>query len=298
MPCVVRWPGVIKPGTIVNDIMSHEDWLPTFLAAAGDADVKTKLLTGLHAGDKTFKVHLDGYNFLPFFKGEDAKGPRHEIFYFDDSANMNALRYDDWKITFQVIEGNMFNGKLVAPNMPFVVNLRQDPFERYPTESLMYMEWMSAQGMGVPARARDRRPVPAVLPGIPAEPEARQLRHRQGPRSHPDRLPRRQGSKQQRSRATSMKKLLVVTACARGPHRLRADGVARAASAVAGRRGARYAGRAARGARRRGGAAGAGPCLLAGARRRAAAGPRAASSPPCCSTTWRRWRCSFTRALV
>ena len=102
MPCVVRWPGVIKPGTVVNDIMSHEDWLPTFLAAAGDADVKTKLLTSLKAGDKTFKAHLDGYNFLPFFKGEEAKGPRHEIFYFDDSANLNALRYDDWKITFQV----------------------------------------------------------------------------------------------------------------------------------------------------------------------------------------------------
>ena len=146
VPCVVRWPGVIKPGTIINDIMSMEDWLPTFLAAAGDPDVKTKLLTGLKAGDKTFKVHLDGYNFLPFFKGEADKGPRHEIFYFDDSANMNALRYDDWKITFNMIEGNMFNGRLVTPNMPTVVNLREDPFERYPTESLMYMDWMSAKG--------------------------------------------------------------------------------------------------------------------------------------------------------
>ena len=75
-----------------------------------------------------------------------AAGPRHEIFYFDDSANLNALRYDDWKITFQMIEGNMFNGRLVSPNMPSVVNLREDPFERYPTESLMYMEWMSAKG--------------------------------------------------------------------------------------------------------------------------------------------------------
>jgi hypothetical protein len=108
--------------------------------------VKTKLLTNLKAGDKTFKVHLDGYNFLPFFKGQESTSPRHEIFYFDDSANMNALRYDDWKITFQMIEGNMFNGRLVSPNMPTVVNLRQDPFERYPTESLTYMNWMMDKG--------------------------------------------------------------------------------------------------------------------------------------------------------
>jgi arylsulfatase A-like enzyme len=154
VPCVVRWPGVIKPGAIINEIMAHEDWLPTFLAAVGDPNVKTELLTGLKAGDKTFKVHLDAYNFLSFFKGVEAKGPRHEIFYFDDSANLNALRYDDWKITFNVIAGNMFNGHLVTPNMPFVVNLREDPFERYPTESLMYMDWMSDKGWAfLPAQA-------------------------------------------------------------------------------------------------------------------------------------------------
>ncbi len=99
VPCVVRWPGVIKPGTIINEIMSHEDWMPTLLAAAGEPDVKEKLLTGLKAGDKTFKNHLDGYNFMPFFKGEDAKGPRHEIFYFGDNADLKAVRYNDWKIT-------------------------------------------------------------------------------------------------------------------------------------------------------------------------------------------------------
>jgi arylsulfatase A-like enzyme len=142
VPCVVRWPGVVKPGTIINDIMSHEDWLPTFLAAAGDTDVKSKLLAGLKIGDKTYKTHLDGYNFMPFFKGEEAKGPRHEIMYFDDSASLNAVRYDDWKITFKYIEGNFFNGKEVTPNMPFVVNLRQDPFERFPTESMCYVDWM------------------------------------------------------------------------------------------------------------------------------------------------------------
>ena len=143
VPGVVRWPGVIKPGTIINDIISQEDWTPTFLAAAGDPDVKTKLLTGLKAGDKTFKVHLDGYNFMPFFKGEQAKGPRREIFYFDDNASLNAVRVEDWKLSFKVMEGNLATSTLKAPNMPVVTNLRMDPFERYRDESLMYFRWFA-----------------------------------------------------------------------------------------------------------------------------------------------------------
>jgi arylsulfatase A-like enzyme len=143
VPCVARWPGVIKPGTIVNDIMSHEDWMPTFLAAAGDPNVKEKLLTGMKAGDKTFKNHLDGYNFMPFFRGEVAGGPRHEIFYFDDNSNLNALRYNAWKINFSWIEGNLFSGKRTTANLPLVVNLREDPFERAPFESDMYRAWQA-----------------------------------------------------------------------------------------------------------------------------------------------------------
>ena len=142
VPAVVRWPGVIKPGTVINDVMSHEDWLPTFLSAAGEPEIKAKLLAGMQVGDKTYKTHLDGYDFQPFFKGQVAKGPRREIIYFDDGANLNALRYDDWKITFRYLEGNFFNGKRVTPNMPFVINLRQDPFERYPAESMQYVAWM------------------------------------------------------------------------------------------------------------------------------------------------------------
>ena len=95
VPCVVRWPGVIKPGTIVNEIMSHEDWAPTFLAAAGDPDIKAKLLKGHKVSGKTFKTHLDGHNFMPFFKGESEEGPRKAIFYFDDNANLNAVRVND-----------------------------------------------------------------------------------------------------------------------------------------------------------------------------------------------------------
>jgi arylsulfatase len=141
VPGLVRWPGVIKPGTIINDVMSHEDWLPTFLAAAGDPDVREKLKKGLKIGDKTFKNHLDGYNFLPFFQGETAEGPRREIFYFDDNASMNALRVNDWKIHFKVMEGNLAESTLKAVNMPQVINLRQDPFERFPKESHMYFRW-------------------------------------------------------------------------------------------------------------------------------------------------------------
>jgi arylsulfatase A-like enzyme len=142
-PCVARWPGVIKPGTIVNDIMSHEDWLPTFVAAAGDSDVKSKLLTGFKAGDKTFKTYLDGYNFMPFFKGEVAEGPRKEIFYCDDNGNLNALRYGNWKIHFAWIEGNLFSGKRTSANVPLVVNLRADPFERTPFESDLYRRYQA-----------------------------------------------------------------------------------------------------------------------------------------------------------
>ncbi len=141
VPGIVRWPGVIKPGTVVNDIMSQEDWLPTFLAAAGDSDVKENLKKGMKVGDKTFKNHLDGYNFMPFFKGEEEKGPRREIFYFDDNANLNALRVDDWKIHFKIMEGNLAVANLKPLNLPQVINLRQDPFERFPSESMMYFRW-------------------------------------------------------------------------------------------------------------------------------------------------------------
>jgi arylsulfatase len=142
VPGLARWPGVIKPGTIVNDIMSQEDWLPTFLAAAGDPDVTEKLKKGLKAGDKTFKTHLDGYNFLPFFKGEQAKGPRREILYFDDNASLNALRVEDWKMHFKIMEGNILASTLKPMNVPMIINLRMDPFERFPSQAGKWESWM------------------------------------------------------------------------------------------------------------------------------------------------------------
>ena len=141
VPLVVKWPGTIKPGIIVNEIIAGEDWMPTLLAATGDPNVKEKLLQGMQVGDKTFKVHLDGYNFLPFFKGEVAQGPRHEFFYFTDNGDLTALRYDDWKLSFKTIQGNLFTGTPETTNVPLVTNLREDPWERYQDQSMMYARW-------------------------------------------------------------------------------------------------------------------------------------------------------------
>jgi arylsulfatase len=131
VPQVVRWPGVIKPGTVINDVMSHQDWAPTILAAAGEPDVKEKLLKGHKADGKKFKVHLDGYNFMPFFKGEVDKGPRREIFYFTDNGNLNAVRVDDWKLHFAISDRWVGGGQPKVFTFPQLANLRIDPFERH-----------------------------------------------------------------------------------------------------------------------------------------------------------------------
>jgi arylsulfatase A-like enzyme len=141
VPLVVRWHGVIKAGSIINDIIAGEDWMPTFLAAAGDPDVKEKLLTGMKVGDQTFKNHLDGYNFMPHFKGDAPEAPRKEFFYFTDNGDLTAVRYNSWKVTFKTIKGNLFTGTEESTNVPIVTNLRQDPWERYQTESMMYARW-------------------------------------------------------------------------------------------------------------------------------------------------------------
>jgi arylsulfatase A-like enzyme len=145
VPCMVRWPGVIKPGTVSNEIISHMDWLPTLLAAAGESDVKEKLLKGYQAGKKTFKVHLDGYNFLPHFRGEE-KCPRVEYFYFSDDGDLMALRYDNWKVIFleQRVPGTLqiWQEPLVPLRVPKLFNLRTDPYERADITSNTYWDWM------------------------------------------------------------------------------------------------------------------------------------------------------------
>jgi hypothetical protein len=143
VPCLVRWPGVVQPGTIYNNIMSQEDWMPTLLAAAGVPDVVEKLEAGYLANGKTWKIHPDGYNFLPFFKGEVKTSPRDTVYYFGQGGELNAVRWNDWKVSFAVIEGNIADGIRFTPNWPVIDNLRADPYEKAHHESQMYMRWMA-----------------------------------------------------------------------------------------------------------------------------------------------------------
>ncbi|WP_136480618.1 arylsulfatase [Cognatitamlana onchidii] len=145
VPTVIRWPGVIKPGTIINDIGAHEDMLPTFLAAAGDTQVKEKLKKGMQGQslNRNYKVHLDGYNLIPAFKGE-SEWPRKEFLYWTDDGSCAALRYNNWKITFlrQNAHGmHVWQAPYEQLRMPMVGNLRSDPFERAHHEAIGYGKW-------------------------------------------------------------------------------------------------------------------------------------------------------------
>ena len=118
---------MVESGTVINDIFSHQDWLPTLLAAAGEPDIKSKLLEGHRAGSKTFKVHLDGYDQTPLLAGS-GPGKRQNIFYFDDNANFNAMRWNDWKIHF-ALQNQGWGGPREPLNFPRMVHLRSDPYE-------------------------------------------------------------------------------------------------------------------------------------------------------------------------
>jgi len=146
VPCMIKWPGHIKPGSVSNEIVAHLDWAPTFLAAAGVPDVKEQLLKGMKVGDTTFKVHLDGYNLLPYLTGQTTKSPREEFFYFNDDGGLDALRYDNWKFVFseQRIEGTMriWAEPFVTLRLPKIFNLRTDPYERADITSNTYYEWL------------------------------------------------------------------------------------------------------------------------------------------------------------
>jgi arylsulfatase A-like enzyme len=146
VPAMVSWPGHIKPGTYSNDIISHLDWMPTLLAAAGVPDIKEKLLAGYSVGNKTWKVHLDGYNMLPLLTGATTKDPRESFLYFNDDAQLVALRYDNWKIVFleQRVQGTMqiWAEPFVNLRVPKIFNLRTDPFERADVTSNTYYDWV------------------------------------------------------------------------------------------------------------------------------------------------------------
>jgi arylsulfatase len=146
VPKVVRWPGKIEAGTVSNEIIAHQDWLPTLLSAAGEPEIVEKLKQGHQAGDKQFKVHVDGYNFLPYLTGEEEKGPRPGFIYFSDDGDLVALRYDNWKIVFaeQRVQGTVaiWMEPFVFLRFPKIFNLRTDPFERADITSNTYYDWL------------------------------------------------------------------------------------------------------------------------------------------------------------
>ncbi len=138
VPLLIRWPGTIKPGTIYNDIIAMNDFMPTLAAAAGEPDLVEKMKEGYKAGGKKWKVHLDGYNFLPYFQGKSEKGPRESYVYFGTDGTLNAVRWNDWKVHFNIQIGprNPFKGShMVTPYLPMIFNLRADPFERAQLDS-------------------------------------------------------------------------------------------------------------------------------------------------------------------
>jgi arylsulfatase len=146
VPAMVRWPGEIEAGSVSNEIMHHMDWTPTFLAVAGEPDVKQKLLKGHKAAGRKFKVHLDGYNFLPHLTGQEEKGPRNEIFYFSDEGDLTALRYQDWKLIFMEQKAETTLRAWIEPwtplRVPLMFHLRRDPYERAYATSNTYYDWM------------------------------------------------------------------------------------------------------------------------------------------------------------
>ena len=145
VPAFVRWPGKIKPGSVFNGIVTHQDWLATLLAAAGVPDIKEKLLDGYQAGEKTFKVHIDGFNMLPYFMGEIEESPRRSFFYISDDGDILAIRHRDWKVVLM----EQRETRLLCWFEPFVplrgpkiFNLRRDPFERADENSNTYWDWL------------------------------------------------------------------------------------------------------------------------------------------------------------
>jgi arylsulfatase A-like enzyme len=146
VPCLIRWPGHIQSGSVSNDIVSGLDWLPTLLAAAGDPDIKTKLLNGYQAGSKTFKVHLDGYNQLAYLTGQQPNSARKEFIYFNDDGDLVNVRYENWKIVFEEQRApgtlRIWGEPFTKLRLPKVFDLRSDPYERADITSNSYYDWL------------------------------------------------------------------------------------------------------------------------------------------------------------
>src|SRR5882762_3847676 len=155
VPAMVRWPGKIKPGQVSNEMIAHHDWMPTLAAIAGDAELTQKLLKGYNVGGMTYKVHLDGYNLLPYLTGQAEKSPRESFIYVNDDQQVTALRYDNWKMVFmeQRVEGTLriWAEPFVTLRLPKLFNLRTDPYERADITSNTYYDWMIDRGYVIQA---------------------------------------------------------------------------------------------------------------------------------------------------
>ena len=184
VPAMIRWPGRIKPGSVTTELFAGLDWFPTLLAAAGDTGVKDRLRNGWQVSGRTFKVHLDGYNQLPFLTGEQEKSARREFFYFSDDGQLVATRVGNVKAVFceQKTEGTaaVWREPFTCLRAPTMYNLRLDPFERASITSNTYNEWMLRNSFLVCAHAGRRRPVRRDVQGISAATEAIELQRRSG----------------------------------------------------------------------------------------------------------------------
>jgi arylsulfatase len=146
VPEMIRWPGKIPAGVVSNEIVQHHDWLPTFLAAAGEPDIVDKLKAGHMIGETTYKVHIDGFNLLPYLTGEVDESPRKGMVYFSDDGDVLGIRYDNWKAVFmeQRVQGTLqiWAEPFVTLRVPKLFNLRMDPYERADTTSNTYWDWV------------------------------------------------------------------------------------------------------------------------------------------------------------
>ncbi len=157
VPSFARWPGKFRQGAILNGIVAHQDWLPTLLAAAGDPDINEKLLHGHKAGDKEFRVHIDGHNMMSYFCGERDESPRTDFLYVSDDGNLIALRHGDWKAVFMEQRAKtmqLWAEPFVPLRVPKLFHLRRDPFERADENANVYWDWVADHlFMLVPAQA-------------------------------------------------------------------------------------------------------------------------------------------------
>ncbi|MGB0415235.1 MAG: arylsulfatase [Coraliomargarita sp.] len=143
VPLIVKWPGVVEPGSKFNDIVSHEDWMPTLVAAAGEPGIVDKLKEGHNANGKEWRVHLDGYDLTDYLSGATEEGPRDQIFYFGQGGELNAIRWNDWKVHFAQLEGNITDAQRIETSWPTVIHLKADPYEHAWEHSGMYLRWMA-----------------------------------------------------------------------------------------------------------------------------------------------------------